>query len=292
MSKYQKYSQSITLAHRTAFVIMLDQSASMNEYVFFDNHKMLKAEAVAEIANRTLFELIERARRGSEVRDYYDLAVVGYSGDKVRSLLTLSDEDFSFIPISQLAQRDVEQVVWSGEYELEDGQRAILLNKTPLYVTSQAEGATPMFEAMMVTRDMVGEWCSRRENAESFPPIIINITDGEFSDCTVDEIRDTTHQIRRYSTKYGNVLLLNLHIASYCDRQLIFPTRKEVESSSPLARILAECSSVMPNGFNTMITEYRGSMHNPPYIGMSYNAPITEVLNMINIGSVSINNIG
>ena len=34
-----------------------------------------------EVTNRLLFELIERARRSDEVRDYYDIAVLGYSGD-------------------------------------------------------------------------------------------------------------------------------------------------------------------------------------------------------------------
>ena len=75
------YTQSITRSHRTAFILAIDQSGSMAEKLLFRGRQTTKAEAVAEVTNRLLFELIERARRSDEVRDYYDIAVLGYSGD-------------------------------------------------------------------------------------------------------------------------------------------------------------------------------------------------------------------
>ena len=75
------YTQSITRSHRTAFILAIDQSGSMAEKLLFRGRQTTKAEAVAEVTNRLLFELIERARRRDEVRDYYDIAVLGYSGD-------------------------------------------------------------------------------------------------------------------------------------------------------------------------------------------------------------------
>ena len=45
------YSQEITRRHRTAFIIALDQSTSMQEEVRFGRLKMSKAEAVAYTAN-------------------------------------------------------------------------------------------------------------------------------------------------------------------------------------------------------------------------------------------------
>ncbi len=41
------YSQEITRRHRTAFVIAIDQSGSMQEKVCFGRHEMSKAAAVA-----------------------------------------------------------------------------------------------------------------------------------------------------------------------------------------------------------------------------------------------------
>jgi urease gamma subunit len=75
------YTQSITRAHRTAFILLIDGSGSMAEEVLFRGKLISKAEAVATITNELIFELMERARRAEGVRDYYDIAVLGYHGD-------------------------------------------------------------------------------------------------------------------------------------------------------------------------------------------------------------------
>ena len=80
------YTQEITRRHRTAFVIMLDRSASMQGRVRFGRMMMTKAEAVAYTANALVTELIDRSRRTDGVRDYYDIAIVGYGGDGVEVL--------------------------------------------------------------------------------------------------------------------------------------------------------------------------------------------------------------
>ncbi len=54
------YTQSITRSHRTAFILAIDQSGSMAEKLLFRGRQTTKAEAVAEVTNRLLFELIER----------------------------------------------------------------------------------------------------------------------------------------------------------------------------------------------------------------------------------------
>ena len=77
------YTQSITRHHRTAFVLAIDQSGSMVEELEFRGRRTSKAAAVAEVANSLLSELLLRATREGEVLDYYDNAVVGYSGEGV-----------------------------------------------------------------------------------------------------------------------------------------------------------------------------------------------------------------
>ena len=70
------YTQSITRRHRTAFVLAIDQSGSMVEELEFRGRRTSKAAAVAEVANSLLSELLLRATREGEVRDYYDIAVI------------------------------------------------------------------------------------------------------------------------------------------------------------------------------------------------------------------------
>ena len=275
MNKQMKrqYSQSITREHRTAFLLLLDRSGSMRERVMFDGREVTKACAVAETANRFLFELTERARRCDGVRDYYDVAVLSYSGDTVESLLSKTTE---FIPISELARRRTEQSVWSREHELPDGRHTIVTTTTPRHIFPHAEGRTPMYEAMSEACELLKRWCDEPCHAESFPPVVLNITDGEFSDCGEEELVDISRRIRALGTEYGNVLLLNIHIASGSDAPMIFPTEAEIPSAGRNAEIMALCSSRMPESFEPVICQYRGRAVEPPFIGMSYNAPITE----------------
>lgn len=279
------YTQEITRRHRTAFVIMLDRSASMQGRVRFGRMMMTKADAVAFTANALVTELVDRSRRTDGVRDYYDIAVVGYGGDGVE--LLLSDNGFS--SISELARRAPRISRMAVEEIMPDGTAAMVEHSREQWVESHAEGTTPMYEAMLRVRDMLQEWCAREQNRESFPPVVINITDGEASDCTDAELLDICSQVRAISTEDGQVLLLNVHITSSDTLpSIIFPMADELLPASRHARTLAECSSLMPEAFSEAIHSLKGAGAVPPYYGMGYNTTIVELLSIINIGSRSI----
>ena len=77
------YTQAITRKHRSVFILLIDRSASMQERVCMGNRLLSKAQALTIIANNFLRELIDRCRRTDTLRDYYDIAVIGY-GDRGR----------------------------------------------------------------------------------------------------------------------------------------------------------------------------------------------------------------
>ena len=148
-----------------------------------------------------------------------------------------------------------------------------------------------MYEAMLRVRDLVGKWCAEPNNRDSFPPIVINITDGESSDCDDRELCDVCSQIRRTATEDGNTLLLNIHISSNNTiPSMVFPMAEELVTADHYARTLAECSSIMPDVFNQAICQMKGAGATPPFFGMGYNASIIELLSIINIGSRSVSN--
>ena len=173
------YTQSITRRHRTAFLIAIDQSGSMAEELTFRGVRRSKASAVAEVTNSLLSELLLRATREGEVRDYYDIAVIGYSGDGVQSLLA-AGTPFIAVPHLEESVRNLRRI--TVERHLPDGQPA--LNDLTLreWILPEATGQTPMYEALCYVRDLAEGWCARPEHRESFPPLIFNITDGEASD--------------------------------------------------------------------------------------------------------------
>ena len=171
------YTQSITRTHRTAIILAIDGSGSMAEKIRFRNRQMTKAEAVATITNGMLFELIERARRSDGVRDYYDIAVIGYSGDdEVYSLLPGGRE---LISVAELAAGEPPIKTEVIEYRLPDGSISLREIPYPAWVEPEAAGQTPMCEALRRVRDIAAAWCADPAHAESFPPMVFNITDGE-----------------------------------------------------------------------------------------------------------------
>lgn len=281
------YSQPITRLHRTAFAVMIDRSGSMAEELDFCGRRMSKAEAVAEVANGLLFELIQRATRTDGVRDYYDIAVVGYDGDGVHSLL--SDRNW-FLSVSELASRPTPSRTLTVERTLPSGERTLHDVTTPCWVLPAAQGTTPMYEALCCVCELIGTWCADPAHAESFPPVVFNITDGEASDGDEQDLNDICRRIRREATADGNVFMIHVHIATAPDTgSLFFPTEEELLScGSRYARLLYDCSSAMPDLFNGAIRDLKGPGARPPFRGMSFNASIAELISALNIGSISV----
>ena len=146
------YTQSITRTHRTAFILLIDGSGSMSEEILFRGRRTTKAEAVASITNALLFELIERARRNDGVRDYYDIAVLTYSGnDEVYSLLPDNRE---MISVAELAAREVTMRREVIECRLPDGSTSLREIPTPAWVFPEAAGQTPMHQALDQARQI------------------------------------------------------------------------------------------------------------------------------------------
>lgn len=281
------YTQSITRTHRTAFILAIDGSGSMAEQIRFRGRLMTKAQAVAAITNGMLFELIERARRSDGVRDYYDIAVLGYSGDdEVFSLLPGPKE---LIPVTELAAGKIPMKIETTEYRLPDGSVTLRDIPVPAWVEPQAAGQTPMCDALHHVRDLLTAWCADPAHAESFPPMVFNITDGEATDCDEGELRAAAEQIKSLRTADGNVLLVNIHIAAGdTSHTVFFPSAEEAAYPNRYASVLYDCSSVMPEVFNEAIREAKGPGVLPPFRGMSFNASTEELITMLNIGSISV----
>lgn len=281
------YTQSITRSHRTAFILLIDGSGSMAEEILYHGRRMTKAEAVASITNGMLFELVERARRNDGVRDYYDIAVLSYSGnDEVYSLLPDGRE---MIPVAELAAREMPTRREVIEYRMPDGTPALREIPAPAWIAPEAAGQTPMYQALDRAREIAEAWCRNPDHAGSFPPTVFNITDGEATDCDEEELRHICQQLRAVRTCDGNVLLVNIHIAPGDARQAVFfPTEEEASYPNRYARLLYECSSPMPEVFNEAIREAKGPGALPPFRGMSFNASPEQLIAMLNIGSISV----
>lgn len=281
------YAARITRLNPTAFIILIDQSGSMEEGVLFNSTPMTKADSVALVTNRLISELMLRSCREDGVRDYFDIAVIGYSGDKATSLL---GEKGEFVRSSQLAQMECPKRKITRERLLPSGESIITTLEQKYWITPRAEGSTPMYAALLSAYDMAERWCRKIHNRHSYPLTIFNITDGEASDGDPENLLDISDKIKQLHTDDGNVLLLNIHISSHEGNEpVIFPASKEELPQDKYAHLLYDMSSTMPATYNETIFQIRNNPIHPPFRGMSYNTSITDLIAMMNIGSLSVN---
>ncbi len=278
------YSCSITRSNPTAFVILLDQSGSMAERTIHDGVSQTKAEALASATNALIDELIDRCRRPSGVHDYYHLAVLGYSGMGVRNLL--GDQGF-FTP-SELAVRTLPTQATTRERTLPNGSTVMTTTINNRWVEPLATGTTPMYEALCRALQMTETLCSTEPFRESYPPTIINITDGEATDASDDQLLGLARRLRSVSTLYGEVLMVNINLAKSKDgKAIIFPSSVEELPDNRYSRLLYNMSSVMPERYTPLImrnVEYRST---GPFRALGYNALIADAIAMMNIGTIS-----
>lgn len=284
------YNVGITREHRTSIIFLIDQSGSMAGEILHMGRVISKAEVVAEVCNMVLSELIERARRNGEVRNYYDVAVLGYSGDGVSSLLTTSGNPF--ISVDELATQGFTPQTIRLKRNATGSESRFFDEMIEQRIVAKASGETPMYEALDIAYEIVKEWCSDPQKRESFPPMIYNISDGESSDCDYTDISDIAERIKGVGTNHGNVLLVNTHIASDPEsRSFIFPSHDEVHdhmSQCKSAMIFFHASSDMPEILSQAAASIRPTSSDKPSKCMSFNCPITELVAILNIGSTSV----
>ena len=138
------YTQSITRSHRTAFILAIDQSGSMAEEspvpgtTDHQGRSRRRSHQPGCCSNSS-----NRARRSDEVRDYYDIAVLGYSGDGIVSLL---NDPEPLVPVSRLAALPVDFAETVVERRMPDGEATFRKISMPAWIAPKAVGQTPMYE--------------------------------------------------------------------------------------------------------------------------------------------------
>lgn len=284
MNRPTPYSCAITRANPTAFIILLDQSGSMSESTLYEGMEMTKAQALTMATNALIDELIDRCRRSDGINDYYHIAVIGYSGRGVCNLLSSG----GFVTPSELAARTVPTQVITRERTLPDGSTVITSTPCNRWVEPVATGVTPMYEALARALQMVEMICTTELFRASYPPTIINITDGEATDATCEQLLALAERIRSISTLYGQALLMNINLCKEdSSRAVIFPSSAEELPENRYARMLYEMSSELPSRYDPMIMRSHPTAKCGPFRAMGYNALIGDAIAIMNIGTIT-----
>ena len=279
------YCSEINRKRPTAFIIMIDQSTSMRfEKIAYKGSLQTYAYIVADMVNSFLNELIYRCTKSEGVRDYFDICVIGYGGKSAVESNILWEGNLAgkdWVKISELKEnaqfekRTVENSI-RGKIKTQD----VVI---PYWFKPVANYKTPMGHAFEKAHELINSWTVK--NKDSYPPVVINITDGFQTDYSNTEILEVAQKIQALNTHDGNVLVLNSHIAKSGTSQF-FPYDVDLLGQNKNSELLFKMSSIMPETFNKAISAHRGDTEIlERYRGMTFNASINQLLNFIDIGT-------
>ena len=150
--------------------------------------------------------------------------------------------------------------------------------KLPVWFDPVAEDGTPMCQAFGMARSVLEPWV--QAHANSFPPIVINITDGEATD---GDIRPPSEQLQRLSTDDGEVLLFNAHLSSRPGAPALY-TENESTLPDEFSRLLFQISSILPPHIREAVKN-EGYSVGPHSRGFVFNVEMIEVIKFLDIGT-------
>jgi hypothetical protein len=271
------YSAEISRSNPTCFVFLIDQSASMIDPIGDAEIPKKKADVVADAINRLLTELAVKCAKEEGVRDYFHVAILGY-GPSVGSAFQGPLAGRDLVPLSEVADNPAR--VEERIKKVSDGAGGLVEVSTtfPVWMEPVANNGTPMCRALTMADAIVSKWVD--EHPASFPPIVLNLTDGEANDGD-PAAAATTLQTR--ASADGSVLLFNLHVSTTNAPSVTFP-----ESSANLpdqyAQSLFAMSSILPSHMRSYAAQL-GFNAGDATRGFVYNADIASIVQFLDIGT-------
>lgn len=282
------YQEDITRLSPSAFLFLVDQSGSMGALFGRPSKSgstQTKADVVAEAINSTVGEIINRCRKPEGIYDYFEIGIIGYGqttaaafcwerGLAGKQMMPLSEIDRS------VDIKYVEEEVFShGKTAKETIPFSVWLNPT-------AVGGTPMKSALELAQKSVADWVQQHQ--DSYPPIVINITDGAATDIENDQqLINAAQAITSIANRNGsNVLLINCHISERADAPVVFPSKSNELPADTYAQTLFQMSSVLPPQMSTMALSVLGRQpSNDPIRGMVFNGNAVILVKFLDIGT-------
>jgi hypothetical protein len=242
-----------------------------------------KADALADAMNRLLQNLVIKCTRSEGPWDYYDVGVIGYGSDrKIGPAFggLLADRDL--VKLSEVANNPLR--VEERTRSEDDGAGGLVERKVKFLVWFEptAESGTPMCEAFRYAHGVLAQWTS--SHPDSYPPTLINLTDGESTD---GDPRSVANSIQQLTTNDGNTLVFNLHLSAHPAPPIQYPD-SETMLPDDFARKLFAMSSTLPPGLVDAAKNAHFAV-NAQSRGFVFNADLVDLIKFLDIGTRPIN---
>ena len=250
-------------------VILVDQSWSMS-----GNYGTgTKIEVATLAVNGILSELVAACQAGDVIKDRCRVSVISY-GERVECVV---DGMISEVASSVVKVKRVTRSISDGAGGVVEVEMQI-----PIWVQPAADNGTPMHLAFKHASEIVQRWCA--EPPDGFPPIVINVTDGEanYPDLTAEAAKTVT----KHHTTDGSVLLFNIHIADNMHTVTLPHSTVQLVGDN-FAEFLFDISSVLPEPLHEAAKTADFSIeHNARCF--TYNADPVTMIKILNFGSLGL----
>jgi hypothetical protein len=271
------YTAEISRTNPSCFLFLIDQSGSMDDPFGVGETPRKKADGVADAINRLLQNLVIKCAKSEGVRDYYYVGVLGYGANTgVAFSGALAGKEL--VPVSELADNPAR--IEERTKKVDDGAGGLVDQtvKFPVWFDALGHGGTPMCEALSRTKAILAAWL--QDHPSCFPPIVINITDGESTD---GDPTAAAEALKGLSNDDGNVLLFNVHISSQPAGSIEFPDDATVLADKH-AELLFRLSSVLPDYMRSVASQ-EGFTVSDGSRGFVFNGELVSVIRFLDIGT-------
>lgn len=284
--KANTYSAEIRRDQRTAFVFLVDQSGSMDGTMA---NGQSKAQALADAVNKTLAELVAACTKSEGIQHYFDVALIGYGGSGGHQSESLWEGELAgknWQSITDIANNAIGQ----KEEEITKtirGKSVTQKETRPFWLKPKANSLTPMGAALEHATALLAEWT--QQNPNSFPPIVLNLSDGAQTDCDNDALLEKAKRLKSLHTKDGNVILACAHLSTGDHSPVAFPYEREQIPQDEYAQLMYSISSELPELFQRQVANLTGKdlPSDERFSAMIYNADSASLIKLLDIGTRS-----
>ena len=254
-------------------ILLVDQSFSMNYRIAGRDTR--KKDAVADVVNNVLYNAVLTSTKEDGVRHYFDVGILGYGVDEV--VKSAFDQDL--VPIGWVADNPRSWVTKAWDEDDGEGGTVRVEEEMPIWLEPFAKGKTLMKPAFGRALAMVRDWTD--EHKESFPPIVLHITDGGY---TKEDPAPVVRELQEQSTNVGNALVFNCHLSETEGQTVMFPSAAAAEGFEGRARQLHDMSSPLPEPMReqAMLMGYKVEMGARGY---ARNVDLASLVNFLDIGT-------
>lgn len=278
------YTAQITRSTPTAFIFLLDHSASMSRQTNLLGETMPMSEAVARIVNRQINELVLRCIKANEVRHYFDIAVIGYGEDSYSAW----DGDLAgrdFVSPEELRDNPLKRITVREEKKTRRGTVVKEVEKVQWIEARHTGSRTHFHKAFDHAKRLLDRWMEEHHDKDCYPPTIINITDGAYNGATKEMVQQRANELKSMFTNDGNVLLFNIHITADGGSVQTFPTSKDELGGNGYASDLFDLSSLLPLRYNEEICRMQDIDSSVRHSAMAVNADMSTLIKLMDIGT-------